>query len=140
MPLPPDPNSPTDPVRPLVLVVDDDAAVRGVLSLALSHGGLDARLAASGPEAVAVYREHGRAIGLVLLDVQMPGGLDGPGTLAALREIDPGVRCVFMSGYAGLYPAQDLLALGALAFLPKPFTDLPALCRTLRELALGGGR
>jgi CheY-like chemotaxis protein len=69
-----------------------------------------------------------------LLDVKMPG-LDGRQALAALREIDPGVRCVFMTGYAAGPLAEELLALGAEQVVEKPFLDLAALAGTLREVA-----
>jgi CheY-like chemotaxis protein len=69
----------------------------------------------------------------VLLDVKMPE-FDGPQTLAALREIDPGVRCVFMTGYAAAPLAEELLALGAEHVVEKPF-HLRELAATLREVA-----
>jgi CheY-like chemotaxis protein len=118
--------------------VDDQPVLRRILSLGLSAAGFDVRLAASGPEAVAVYREHGRDIDLVLLDVRMPG-LDGPQTLAALREIDPTVRCCFMSGQAATYGPDELRALGAVGVIPKPF-NLAELGRALRDLARPGER
>jgi CheY-like chemotaxis protein len=126
--------------RPHVLLVDDEPAVRRILGMALARGGLGVRLAASGREAVEVYRDQWRAIDLVLLDVLMPGGLDGVDTLAALREINPGVRCCFMSGDTGCYPVHKLLAMGAVDVLFKPFADLSGLRQTLWELALVRGR
>jgi CheY-like chemotaxis protein len=81
-----------------------------------------------------VYRQHRHSIRVVLLDVKMPG-FDGPQALATLREIDPGVRCVFMTGYAADSLVADLLALGADRVVQKPFRDLAALAGTLREVA-----
>ena len=118
--------------RPAVLVVDDEGAVRKVLEIALRLSGLEVRLAASGEEAVDLYRRDG-GIAAVLLDVQLPG-LDGPQTLAALREIDPGVVCCFMSGDTGRYTAEGLLAMGAAHFFAKPFV-LAEVVRVLREVA-----
>ena len=69
--------------RPEVLVVDDESGVRQMLDVALTHYGFQVRLAATGTEAVEVYRANRQTIALVLLDVQMPG-MDGPATLAAL--------------------------------------------------------
>ena len=62
-----------------VLVVDDERLVLRLLELALPQHGLAVHLAGGGAEAVAVYRRHRGRIGVVLLDVRMPG-LDGPHT------------------------------------------------------------
>jgi DNA-binding NarL/FixJ family response regulator len=70
-------------------------------------------------EAVDLYRTHHKSIGVVLLDVRMPGR-DGPSTLAALQEFDPHVRVCFMTGDAGRYTERDLLDLGALVVYRKP--------------------
>ena len=120
-----------------VLVADDEAAVRAVLGLALRFHGFNVWLAAGGPEAEELYRRHRGEIDLVLLDVQMPG-MDGPWTLAALRQVDPGVRCCFKSGYTGDYTAEQLLELGAVRVFGKPFR-LEELAGTLRRLAAKGG-
>jgi CheY-like chemotaxis protein len=119
-----------------VLVVDDEPLVLDLLGLALRQSGTAARLARSGQEAVELYSRHRGDIGLVLLDVRMPQ-MSGPQTLEALRQLDPTVRCCFMSGEAGC-SADDLLALGALAFFRKPFRLAEVIAR-LEEL-LGESR
>jgi CheY-like chemotaxis protein len=121
------------PLMPGVLVVDDHEQVRQMLHTALRVLGFSVRTAASGREAVEEYRRGRDAIGIVLLDVQMPV-MDGPQTLTTLQRIDPRVRCCFMSGGNGRYAVADLLALGAAAFIPKPF-DLDVLARALRQAA-----
>ncbi len=114
-----------------VLIAEDHDQVRMLLSLALRVGGFSVRVACSGEEAVDLYRRHRPHV--VLLDVQMPG-LDGPQTLAALRQIDPHVRAVFMSGNTGDYTVADLLDLGAACVISKPFR-LDDLTQTLRGVA-----
>lgn len=115
-----------------ILVVDDEPAVRGLLELALDGQGIKVWQAADGREAVEVYRRERDAIGLVLLDVRMPC-LDGPGALRALREINPGLRCCFMSGNTGAYTVQQLLDLGAYHVFQKPL-GLAQVVETLRKL------
>src|SRR5581483_9411212 len=88
--------------KPRVLVVEDERAVLQMLDVALRHYGFRVTLAASGEEAVELYRQNHGKIDVVLLDVQMPG-MDGPATLAALQKINAGVRCCFMSGHTGRY-------------------------------------
>jgi anti-anti-sigma factor len=102
-----------------VLVVDDEAAVRAVLGAGLGWHGFTVWLAATGQEALDLYREHRAGIGLVLLDVQM-AGLSGPETFAALQRLDPGARCCFMSGDPWPHTEEGLLQLGAVRFFHKP--------------------
>ncbi len=119
---------------PEVLVVDDEAVVLGLLAAALRHYGLGMRQADSGEEAVRVYQGHRDTIDVVLLDVQMPG-LDGPQTLTALRVLNPAVRVLFMTGDAGRYSHDQLLALGADRVLDKPFERLTDVIDALRGAA-----
>jgi DNA-binding response OmpR family regulator len=127
-----DVSDPSPQAQPGVLVVDDDSAVRQMLELGLQVQGFRVRLAGSGAEALAIYTAHHQDIDLVLLDVRMPD-LDGPATLEALGRINPGVRCLFMSGYTGAYTEADLLQRGARGLLTKPF-NLQELGARLRQL------
>jgi CheY-like chemotaxis protein len=113
-----------------VLVVDDQAGIRELLALSLRRDRFAVWVAAGGREALDVYREHRDAIDVVLLDVNMPA-FDGPQTLRALQQLDPHVRCCFMSGDLGGYTEGGLLGLGAAAVLRKPFR-LADVARTLR--------
>ncbi len=116
-----------------ILVVDDDECVRRVVGIGMRQQGFAVWVAASGEEALDLYRRHRPAIDLILMDVRMPG-LDGPQTLAALQELNPQVRCCFMSGDPGSYTEGRLRGLGGAAFLQKPF-PLAEVARMLWELA-----
>ena len=105
--------------RPTILVVDDEPALCRFVAASLSSRGFDVVTANNGPDALEAYRHS--AFDAVLLDVRMME-MDGPTVLQELQKIDPAVRCCFMSGFAGGYQVGDLLARGALAFLPKPFS------------------
>src|SRR5258707_543209 len=72
--------------KPGVLVVDDEHLVRIMVQLGLEQNGFEVWPASNGRKAVRLYRTHRESIGVVLLDVRMPG-LDGPQTLEALREL-----------------------------------------------------
>jgi CheY-like chemotaxis protein len=117
----------------VVLVVDDEPAIRGLLKVALEKMGFTVLLAADSTEALDVYGRWRPKIALVLLDVRLPG-LDGPQTLAALQRFDPALRCCFMTGHAGNYSDQDLLARGALRVFTKP-VPLPELVTVIEQLA-----
>jgi CheY-like chemotaxis protein len=116
-----------------VLVVEDEAAVRLLLDRALRQHGFDVTLADRGEDAVQVFDRKRSAIDVVLLDVQL-AGMDGPQTLAALRQIDPEVRAVFISDHTGEYTSDQIEALGA-HVVEKPFPSLTAFANLLRDLA-----
>ncbi len=116
-----------------VLIVDDEACVRGVLNLVMQQKGFAVWLAADGSEALDVYERHHDTIDVVLMDVRMPRR-DGPQTLAALQNVNPQVRCCFMSGNLGNYTEERLFDLGAVALISKPF-QLEDVSRVLRDEA-----
>ncbi len=111
-----------------ILVVDDEAPIRQLVSLMLSGAGFTAKAAASGEEAIALLRDRQVAseIALVLLDVSMPG-ISGRALRARLRELAPGARVVYFTGYA--FEAADPED----AVLEKPVTE-KRLLGTIREV------
>lgn len=120
---------------PLVLIADDEATVRRVALRALQTEGYRLLEASDGHEALRVCQESSEPVMLALLDIIMPG-MNGMELLNCLRELYPGVRVLFMSGYpeeqaferAGLSPQDG-------RFLRKPFTA-PQLRERIRiELA-----
>lgn len=122
--------------NPVVLVVDDMDLIRNVLRAGLQRHGFEVWEAADGREAIERFHElsqWGRgASPLVLLDVQMPG-LDGPTALAAFQTIDPDVRAFFMTGDAGHYSEEELLARGARRVFVKPL-DIATVASELRRV------
>jgi len=126
--------SPAGRRQPGILVVDDQEHVRSVVANLLRQADFAVRTAVDGWEAIELYRLHRATIDLVLLDVRMPG-LDGPATLAALRRLEPLVRCCFMSGDLGGYAEGWLRDRGA-ALLLKPF-ETAELVRVVRRLTGG---
>lgn len=115
-----------------LMVVDDDAGVRNMLDEWLRHQGFAVWLAATGEDAVDLYRRRREAIDLVLMDVRMPD-LDGPQTLAELRAINPGLRCCFMSGGLGDHTRAELISGSETSFIRKPF-QLDELVQALLSL------
>jgi DNA-binding NtrC family response regulator len=118
---------------PLLLVVEEDDGVRRMLQIALATYGFDVLVAADGREAVEHYRRLGDRVDLVLMDVRMEG-LSGPETLSILQQLNPDVRCCFMSGDTSSLRWGELIRLGALQVFPKPFPSVEELARTLRVL------
>ena len=122
-----------------VLVVDDEPAICDVLHRGLQSFGLEVITAASGTQAVELYRRESGRIGVALLDVLLPG-MDGPQTLQALRAAGPDLPCCFMSGSTGRYSEADLLALGAALVFYKPFALATAAFALRRLLGLAERR
>jgi CheY-like chemotaxis protein len=115
-----------------VLIVDDDASIRLLLDVALRQRGFTVWKASNGEEALGLYRLHRDAIVLVLIDVRMPV-LDGPHTVAALRQLEPALCFCFMSGNSGDYTLEWLLQSGAAFVFEKPF-NLAEVLQTIEEL------
>jgi DNA-binding response OmpR family regulator len=123
--------APQPPGRPAVLLVDDEELLLGLYRTALRAQGFEVRTASNGRQAVELYRQERAGIGLVILDLTMPGP-DGVKTLRALRDVDPSVRCWFATGEVRRYTDEGLLAEGALGVLKKPF-PVGDLIATVRE-------
>ena len=130
------PAVPLAPGNGTILVVDDDAIVRRAVAAALDSLGYTAIEAASGDEALEACRSRRGEIRAVLLDLVMPR-MSGAATYAALRELDPDVRVVLMSGHASNEDVQDLIDLGARGFVSKPYS-VEALAEAIGEALLAG--
>ena len=87
--------------------------------------------AANGVEAIEVLERHQGDIDLVVSDVVMPE-MDGPTLLRELRSRNPGLKIIFVSGYAEDAFQKHLPADGQFAFLAKPFT-LKQLVNEVKE-------
>jgi two-component system, NtrC family, response regulator AtoC len=107
--------------RPQVLIVDDDPTLCGMLRTFLGERGCDAVLAASADE--ALERFHADRPDAVLLDIVIPGTMDGLGTLAAIKKIDAEVPVIAMSGQGHANTVVQAMRLGACDFVCKPFED-----------------
>lgn len=105
---------------PSVLLVDDEANIRRMVGALLATEGYDVREAADGRSGIASATESEPDVALV--DLMMPGDIDGVGVLTALRERYPELPVVMMSGKAGLHDAVRATRLGAFTFLEKPLT------------------
>ena len=107
--------------RAVVLVVDDEAVVRHVAQEALKRHGYSVLPAASGREAVEIFRENAARIDLVVLDLTMPG-MGGEEALRALHRVQPGVRVIVSSGYDQREVTRRLPGFRLCGFLQKPYS------------------
>jgi two-component system cell cycle sensor histidine kinase/response regulator CckA len=102
-----------------ILLVDDEQAVRSIVLRILKRANYKVLEADSGEAALRVAEEHEGPINLVITDMFMPG-LRGPEVVQRLAPKRPGLRALFMSGYAD-QDARTGVPAGA-NFLNKPFS------------------
>ncbi len=103
-----------------ILVVDDEPAIREVLTASLQDEGYEVRTAKSGDEAVKVLEDYRPTV--VLLDIWMPGSMDGIETLRATRAKYPTTEFIIMSGHGTIETAVKAVKLGAWDFVEKPLS------------------
>jgi response regulator RpfG family c-di-GMP phosphodiesterase len=101
-----------------ILVVDDDSAIRQVLSESLGDLGYRCTVAADGREALA--RLGADPCDLLISDIDMPG-LDGLGLLREVRTVAPEVGVILLTGVCDLDTALRAMRMGASDYLTKPF-------------------
>ena len=114
-----------------ILIVDDTAFMRQLLRRHLEAHGFEVSLAASGAEAVEVYRAQRPDI--VLLDYTMPGGMNGLEALQAIRAEDPEAKVIICSAISSRQLAMEALKQGARDYLSKPFSP-PQLVAAIRSV------
>lgn len=122
----------------LILVVDDETAVRTIIQRTLEAFGYRVVTASDGAEAVVVFAQRGHEVDLVLTDISMPV-MDGPATIRALLRMDPDLRIVATSGHGGDGGSALAAAYGVRDFIGKPYTAEALLDVVQRVLADGSG-
>jgi PAS domain S-box-containing protein len=123
----------------VVLVVEDEPDVRRMAERILTKGGYSVVGMANGPDAIAFLEREDQPIDLVLTDVIMPEML-GTELVEKVRELRPGMRVIYMSGYSHEVLAPKALRKnGSSAFIEKPF-NARDLLRAVRELLDAEGR
>jgi PAS domain S-box-containing protein len=104
-----------------VLFVDDEEVIRELAEGALTGLGYEVLVAASGAEAIEVFRSKAGRISMVVLDLSMPG-MSGQETLPHLRLIRPDVKVVVSSGYSEAEALGLFRGARVSGFIQKPYT------------------
>jgi nitrogen-specific signal transduction histidine kinase len=104
-----------------ILLVDDEESLIALGGRMLEHLGFTVLTAADGLQAVELYRERGKEIDLVLMDLTMPH-MDGAKAFGELRRLNPDVRVVLASGYSHEDVAARFAGKGLSGVLQKPYT------------------
>jgi len=118
-------------VKPRILVIDDEAAIRDSLRMILEYEHYEFIGAASGPDGLAIIRRD--PPDMVLLDIKMPG-MNGLETLAEIRKVEEPLPVAMISGHGTITDAVQATRLGAFDFIEKPFTSERVLVTVAKGL------
>ena len=122
-------------MKPRILVIDDEAAIRDSMRMILEYEGYEFNGAATGEDGVALVERE--PIDLVFLDIKMPG-MDGLEVLSRLKTVAESLPVVMISGHGTVSTAVEATRLGAFDFIEKPLATERILL-TIRN-ALGFSR
>jgi signal transduction histidine kinase/ActR/RegA family two-component response regulator len=106
--------------RPRVLLAEDEPQVRAVAARSLSAAGFEVLQAANGALGLALFKSQHEPFDVLVTDVLMPE-LSGPELARAVRQLDPNLGLVFMSGYPEAMQSASADDFAGAAFLAKPF-------------------
>jgi PAS domain S-box-containing protein len=115
-----------------VLLVDDEDMIIDVGKPILEQMGYNVLTATGGKEALDIYEKKKQEIGIVILDMIMPG-IGGGDTYDRLKELNPDIKVLLSSGYSITGQATKILERGCDGFIQKPF-NVMGLSRKIRGI------
>jgi len=116
----------------LILVVDDETAIREITASSLKNYHYQTICASDGMEAIAVYTQHQHKIQAVIIDMMMPN-MDGATTIRKLQDINSQLPIIAVSGLVTSEQVPTSAESQQIAFLPKPYTT-PELLQILHKI------
>ena len=135
--------SPAEPPQPAVtsgaetvLLVEDEPALRDLITIALTGSGFTVLTAPGPADALTLSRRHTGPLHLLLTDVIMPG-MDGPALAKQVQKERPDIKILFMSGYATNFIMHDGMVDPGTNFLEKPFHPRTLLSKVRQVLDSG---
>jgi two-component system, cell cycle sensor histidine kinase and response regulator CckA len=122
----------------MVLVVDDEAAVRTITAQLLQTYGYNVITASNGAEAIELYGQYAKEVAVVLMDMLMPV-MDGPTTIHALCQCGPHLKVIASSGLSAEMHMAKAPNDAVKAFLLKPY-DAEMLLKTVHQVLAGNDK
>ncbi len=116
----------------LILLIDDESAVRNITRQTLEAFGYRVLTAGDGAEAVSIFAQRQKEIEVVFTDMMMPV-MDGPATIQVLMRMKPDLKIIAASGLNANASVAKALDLGVKFFLPKPY-NAQAILTTLQKV------
>ena len=110
-----------DGPRELILIIDDEPEIAEFASTILAEEGYKVIVARDGFEALKIFQQIHRQIGLIILDFFLPV-MDGDAVFEELKALNPSINVVLSSGFAEQNKIGAMLAQGLRGFIPKPYT------------------
>ncbi|MFL6585036.1 MAG: response regulator [Chthoniobacterales bacterium] len=107
--------------RELILLVEDEVEIADLAAEMLTDEGYRVIIARDGFEALKIYQQIGKQIGLVILDFFLPV-MDGDAVFDELRILNPNAAVVLSSGFAEQSKLGNMLSQGLRGFIPKPYS------------------
>jgi len=114
-----------------ILVVEDEPALRELVSRQLRRQGYQIIQSSSGKEALGLWAQHGKDVALLFTDMVMPDGMTGSELAETLQTQKPDLKVVYTSGYSHEVLQQDFALRGEVHFLQKPYHQ-DALVKAIR--------
>jgi two-component system cell cycle sensor histidine kinase/response regulator CckA len=114
------------------MIVDDEQSVLDLTKSILTHNGYRVVTAIHGADAVALYPQYQEQVKLVIIDMMMPV-MDGPKTIRILKQQNPNLRFIAISGLMQAEALREKLGDTAIVFIPKPF-NTERLLKAARDL------
>jgi CheY-like chemotaxis protein len=120
---------------PVILIVEDEAPIQGVVEDALSEGGFETAVAPSGEEAVTLLTSHKGKYRALVTDINLKGRMDGWEVAKQAREMEPEFPIIYMSGAS----AADWTSKGVpnSIMLEKPFAPAQLVTAVAQLLNTG---
>lgn len=119
-----------------ILVVEDEASLRGMVKLVLTRLGYNVIEAATAQEALDLWEDVGAQVDLLFTDMALPDGLSGPQLAQELQKRRPELRVLFTSGYSTQVLTQNGRLPAGAACVQKPYRP-PVLGEAIRHVLNG---
>jgi len=111
----------TEPKRPAILVVEDQAPIRTQIRRALERNGFAVVEANNVTEGLSIFQANHESISLAIIDIVMPG-ISGLDMASELNREHPGLKILYIAGYVGSVAMEVITRSSPEALLAKPFT------------------
>jgi PAS domain S-box-containing protein len=115
-----------------ILLVEDERAVREIITAILRDNGYQVWVAVDGPEALELWRQHGGAFDVLVTDIVMPNGLKGNVLADQLQAGKADLKVIFSSGYSSNFGTDSASLRAGCSFLAKPYKP-EVLVRAVRD-------
>ncbi|MGA7161468.1 MAG: response regulator [Bacteroidota bacterium] len=116
----------------MILIVEDNDAMRELLKTILQNDGHMVISASDGLEAIEYYKTEGKKIELIITDIEMPK-LNGVEAYRQIKKINSGVKVIFVSGTLNKKLEEQLKTDGIVGFFQKPYAPADILTK-VREI------